>query len=212
MFKHLFASMNEMLDEITAQFPAATGSRKKELQEKLRVLKAMSDTFIEEWLLFEEKLALFHQQHHQAAAAAVSKTMDPELGGKRTDEFMRGQGFYKLLMYDEAIQEFSGMVNKYPDFTLARIYLAMSYLRKGDIVESYSHFQFTSQLTENNQIRAISYNAMGCIQAQHRNLDKAFEYFNLAFQTDPTSVQPLVEMGLCSERKGHLHFYQHPNR
>ncbi|WP_282935600.1 hypothetical protein [Paenibacillus sp. RC67] len=210
MFKHLFASMNEMLDEISAQFAAATGSRKKELQEKLRVLKAMSDTFIEEWLLFEEKLALFHQQHQQAASA--SNSMDPELGDKRSDEFIRGQGFYKLLMYDEAIREFTAMIRKYPDFTLARIYLAMSYLRKGDIVESYSHFQFTSQLTDNNQIRAISYNAMGCIQAQHRNLDKAFEYFNLAFQTDPSSVQPLVDMGLCSERKGQLQFYQHPNR
>lgn len=210
MFKHLFASMNEMLDEISAQFAAATGSRRKELQEKLRVLKAMSDTFIEEWLLFEEKLASFHQQHHQTAPA--SNSIDPELGGKRSDEFMRGQGYYKLLMYDEAIQEFSSMIRKYPDFTLARIYLGMSYLRKGDIVESYSHFHFISQLTDNNQIRAISYNAMGCIQAQHRNLDKAFEYFNLAFQTDPTSVQPLVDMGLCSERKGQLQFYQHPNR
>ncbi|MBE1445924.1 tetratricopeptide repeat protein [Paenibacillus sp. OAS669] len=210
MFKHLFASMNEMLDEISAQFATATGSRKKELQEKLRVLKAMSDTFIEEWLLFEEKMASFHQQHHQEST--LSKVLDPELGGKRSDEFLRGQGFYKLLMFDEAIREFSGIIRKYPDFTLARIYLGMSYLRKGDTAESYNHFLFTSQLTDNNQIRAISYNAMGCIQAQNRNLDKAFEYFNLAFQTDPSSVQPLVDMGLCNERKGQLQFVHHPKR
>ncbi|GAA4843631.1 hypothetical protein GCM10023310_21870 [Paenibacillus vulneris] len=210
MFKHLFASMNEMLDEISAQFATATGSRKKELQEKLRVLKAMSDTFIEEWLLFEEKMASFHQQHHQESIP--SNVLDPELGGKRSDEFLRGQGFYKLLMFDEAIREFSGIIRKYPDFTLARIYLGMSYLRKGDTAESYNHFLFTSQLTDNNQIRAISYNAMGCIQAQNRNMDKAFEYFNLAFQTDPSSVQPLVDMGLCNERKGQLQFVQHPKR
>lgn len=210
MFKHLFASMNEMLDEVTSQYATATGVRKKQLQEKLKALKAMSDTFIEEWLLFEEKLAAFHQQHHPAPL--TNDYTDPEMVGKRSDAFSKGQGYYKLLMFDEAIREFSEMVHKQPDFTLARMYLAMSYLRKGDIAESYSHFHFLSQLTENNQMRAISYNAMGCIQAHHSNMDKAFEYFNLAFQTDPTSVQPLMEMGLCAEKKGQLQFHQQSNR
>ncbi|MCS7462509.1 hypothetical protein N0M98_20515 [Paenibacillus doosanensis] len=212
MFKHLFASMNEMLDEIASKYDKATGARKKELQEKLRTLKAMSDTFIEEWLLFEEKLAAFHQQQHHHPLYAANM-MDPELEGKRSDEFVRGQGYYKLWMYDEAIREFSAIVSKQPDFTLARVYLAMSYLRRGDIAESYSHFHFLAQLTNNLQMRAISYNAMGCIQAAHHdNMDKAAEYFNLAFQTDPSSVQPLMEMGLCCEKKGQLQFHQQPYR
>lgn len=203
MFKHLFASMNEMLDEVSAQYGSAKGANKKELQEKLRALKAMSDTFIEEWLLFEEKLTAFYQTHHPLFLDA----QDPELVGKHTELFVKGQGYYKLLMFDEAIREFSVIVREQPDFTLARVYLAMSYLRKGEETESYNHFLFLSKITDNNQMKAISFNAMGCIQAFNKNMDKALEYFNLAFRTDPSSVQPLVESGVCScSKKGELQF------
>jgi tetratricopeptide (TPR) repeat protein len=208
MFKHLFASMNEMLKEVAAHYPAAEGIQKRELQEKLLALKAMSDSFIEDWLLFEEKLGSFYALH---PAEKLTDPLDPELGCQRSDEFIRGQGYYKLLMYDEAIREFTVIIHRQPDFTLARVYIAMCFLRKGDISESYSHFYFLSQLTENQQMKAISYNVMGCIQIHHQNVDKALEYFNKAFHTDPDSVEPLLEMGLCCEKKGDLHFYL-PNR
>ncbi|OXM88033.1 hypothetical protein [Paenibacillus rigui] len=210
MFKHLFASMNEMLGEVSAQYATAKGSDKKELQEKLQALKAMSDTFIEEWLLFEEKLAAFYQTHHPLFADSVQ---DPELAGKHSEDFARGQGFYKLLMFDEAIKEFSTLVRHDPEFTLARVYLAMSYLRNGEETESYSHFHFLSQITNNNQMKAISFNAMGCIQAYKHNMDKALEYFNMAFRSDPSSVQPLVESGVCCcSKKGELQFFHSPVR
>lgn len=210
MFKHLFASMNEMLDEVSAQYRTAKGANKKELEEKLHALKAMSDTFIEEWLLFEEKLAAFYQSHHPLFQDHLQ---NPELIGKHTERFARGQGYYKLLMFDEAIREFSSMVREQPDFTLARVYLAMSYLRKGEDTESYSHFHFLSQITDNSQMKAISFNAMGCIQAYKQNMDKALEYFNLAYRTDPTSVQPLMETGVCAcSKKGELQFLEDPVR
>jgi tetratricopeptide (TPR) repeat protein len=208
VFKQLFTTMNEMLDEVAAQYPAAAGIQKQELEEKLRTLKAMSDTFIEEWLLFEEKLAAFYGHQH---AAAPTDVLDPELGDQRSDGFIRGQGYYKLMMFSEAIREFADIVRKQPDFTLARLYLAMSFLQKGEVSESYSHFYFLSQCTENDQIKAISCSAMGCIQLQDHNVDKAIEYFNLAFQSDPGSVEPLLTMGLCYEKKGQLGFYR-PSR
>lgn len=209
MFKQLFASMNEMLEEVRDQYATASGSERKELQEKLHTLKAMSDTYIEEWLLFEEKLAAFYQLHQPMS---VNELLDPELAGNRSDAFLKGQGFYKLLMYEEAIREFTAIVDKQPEFTLARIYLAMSYLHKGEMAESYKQFHFLSQVTENNRMKAISYSAMGCIQIQYQNMDKAFEYFAMAHHSDPTSVSPLVEMGLCSEIKGKLSFHNHPAR
>lgn len=55
MFKHLFASMNDMLDEVMSQYPSASGSKKRELHEKLRALKAMSDDCIEEWSRLRRK-------------------------------------------------------------------------------------------------------------------------------------------------------------
>ncbi|TVY11651.1 tetratricopeptide repeat protein [Paenibacillus cremeus] len=207
MFKHLFASMNDMLSEVASELPSAKGAKRRELQEKLRALKAMSDTYIEEWLLFEERLAKLSQSVGGSLFAAdTNDPFDPEFSGKRSDLFIRGQGYYKLNMFDQAIEEFAELIRLYPDFNLARIFLAMSYLRKGETSESYTHFHFLSQLTENLQLRAISFNAMGCIQAQRQNMDKACEFFNLAYRTDPASVQPLIDLGVCCEKKGGLQF------
>jgi tetratricopeptide (TPR) repeat protein len=209
MFKHLFATMNEMLDEVVEQYVKASEPEMNDVQEKLHTLKSLSDTCIEEWLLFEEKLAGFYQLYNQKSSSNI---LDVELDGKRSDEFVKGQGYYKLFMYDEAIRAFSHIVARQPDFTLGRIYLAMSLLRKGDTSESFHQFRFLSRLTENKQIKAISYNALGCIQIIHHNMDKALEYFTLAHETDPYSVNPLMEMGLCSEQKGQLHFDHDPIR
>lgn len=204
MFKHLFASMNEMLDDVISEYPSSTGSQRKQLQEKLRALRVMSDACIEEWMLFEEKLGKLMSV--PGVSLGGSDPLDPEFSGKRTDWFIRGQGYYKLHMFDEAIHEFDTLVKHQPDFNLARIYLAMSYLRKGESNESYTHFHFLTQLTENLQMKAISYNAMGCIQVEQRNMEKACEFFNMAYRTDPASVQPLLDLGVCCEKKGGLHF------
>jgi tetratricopeptide (TPR) repeat protein len=209
MFKHLFASMNEMLDEVMSQYSSAKGSTKRELHEKLRAIKTMSDECIEEWLLLEEKLGQFMNANNitlGGPGAYAFDPLDPEVAGKRSDLFVRGQGYYKLHMFEEAIEQFETLIQREPHFTLGRIYLAMAYLKKGDAEESYSQFQFLSQLTENLQMKAISYNAMGCIQAQNQNMDKACEYFNLAYRTDPSSVEPLIELGMCREKKGGLQF------
>jgi tetratricopeptide (TPR) repeat protein len=211
MFKQLFASMNELLQEVSGQYAAASGAKKKELLDKLHALKAMSDTYIEEWLLFEEKLAAFYQQHQPPQQPQID-LLDPELDGKCTAAFLRGQGYYKLLMYKEAIREFAAIVKKQPDFTLARIYLAMSFLHHGETAESYSQFHFLSRITDNSRMKAISYSAMGCIQIQFRNMDKALEYFTRAYDSDPASMEPLVDMGLCAEIKGKLYFPGHPVR
>ncbi|WP_248925469.1 tetratricopeptide repeat protein [Paenibacillus hamazuiensis] len=204
MIIQLFASMNEVLDEIIAGYAAAPPAKKAEMDEKLRILRGMSDTFIEQWLLFEEKMGKYVQE--RAKHEAYIHASDPELSGKHSLPFQRGQGYYKLLMYDEAIREFESIVSGQPDFLLARVYLAMSHLRKGDLAEAYRHFQFLTHIAENAKMKAISYNAMGCIQVQNHNLDKACEYFRKAYKTDPASIEPLLNMGLCYEHKGTLEF------
>ena len=57
MFKHVFGVMHEMLDEIMIHYPYADPDQKRQLDEQLSILKQFSDTFIEDWLQFEEKMA-----------------------------------------------------------------------------------------------------------------------------------------------------------
>lgn len=194
MFKHLFSTMNEVLEEIQKEYPNAADHKKAELDEQLQVLKLMSDEFIESWLQFEEKLGKFYGGVPMGTQTLHKELMDLDVTGKQTDEFLRGQGYYKLSMYDQAIREFESLMKRQPDFLLARMYLAMGYLRKGEFGEAYRHFQFLLPLTENAKMKAISYNAMGCIQVQNHNMEKAFEYFQKAYHTDPTCMEPLINL------------------
>ncbi|MVP00003.1 tetratricopeptide repeat protein [Paenibacillus lutrae] len=200
MFKHLFATMNDVLDDILRQLPSASGALRAELQQELQALKAISDDCIEQWLLFEEKLGLtlvFPDEPQPEPPAPLEHPVSAPakepvpVEGKSAQEFIRGQGYYKLLMYDQAIHEFEMLVNREPDFLLARAYLAMGYLRKGNTAESARHFSLLVDLTENAQMKALSYNAMGCIQFQNRNLEQALEYFKKAYHADPECLELL---------------------
>lgn len=181
MFKHIFSTMHEVLDEIIQQYPTAPESKMPEIYEKMEVLKAMSDAMIEEWLLFEEKLGktLHSLTQHQSALALSS--------GDQSEAFQKGQGYYQLWMFDRAVRELQKVVQKEPDFLPARLYLALAYMQLGEFAEAHRHFQFLLPLTEQKQMKAISYNAMGCIQIQNKNIEKAQEYFTLAFKTDPVN-------------------------
>lgn len=205
VFNPLFASMNEVLDEIIADYDTANYAQKAEMDEKLRMLRGMSDICIEQWLLFEEKMGKYLQQRAQQQQTP-SPSPDLELSGKHSELFQRGQGYYKLNMYDEAIREFEGIVRSEPDFLLARVYLGMSFLHKGDTLEAYRLFQLLIHISENDQMKAISYNAMACIHMLRHNLEKAYEYFRKAYKSDPAVVEPLFMMGLCYEHKGTLQF------
>lgn len=207
MFKQLFASMNDALDDIIAQMPAATGADRAELEERLSVLKAMSDTCIEEWLLFEEKLGQLSGKPVHPEPVSEPETLQvpaiqPEEKPKNDEEgsFAKGQGYYKLAMFRDAVDEFEQVVRRQPDFLMARIYLAMAYLRCGEYMDAYRHFQFLVPLTDDRKMKAISYNAMGYIQAEKQNMDKAMEFFRLAHSADPSSVEPVLNLKAWDKR------------
>lgn len=193
MFKHLFDTMNEMLDETAKRYPYANTAERSKLDEQLQVLKAMSDECIEQWLLFEEKMREFYLYKHQylsvSKANSTAERTENQLTEEQSKEFNKGQGYYKLSMYDEAISSFSHLVKQNPQFMLGRAYLAMGHMRKGNHYEAARHFQFLIKITNNTKLKAISYNIMGCIQYEQRNLDKAVEYFTKAFQYDPSVMQ-----------------------
>ena len=97
MFKHLFSTMNEVLEEIQKEYPNSDVEKKAELDEQLQVLKTMSDEFIEAWLLFEEKLGKFYGAVPISTQTLHDELMELDLSGKQTDEFVRGQGILQAL-------------------------------------------------------------------------------------------------------------------
>ncbi|TMV51236.1 hypothetical protein FE783_05480 [Paenibacillus mesophilus] len=199
MLKQLFATMNDTLDEVIQQYPTADDKGKQDLHKKLEVLKSMSDSFIEQWLHFEEKLSHVLQTVPGNSWNDIPENMPeapPEMNAA-SETFRKGQGYFQLLMFENANKEFEKVIELQPDYLLARLYLAMGQMRIGNDVEAYRHFRFITSLSEHAQMKAISYNAMGCIQAKNANMEQAQQLFKLAYSADPSCVEPMINMGIC---------------
>lgn len=201
MIQHVFAEMNHMLDEIIKHYPAAQEAQKHQLIQKWNMLKTMSDGIIDEWLSFEEKMGEF-RQHTEAPAGLFSK-QTPEM---ELNAFMRGQGYFRLLMYRQAAQQFSQVIRQFPDSLLARMYLAMAHLYLEETEEAHKHFHWILPLATSQKLKAMIYNALGCIAVKHGNAGRAQEFFTLSLQCDPTLPDPLVNLKVCQQNRGQLQY------
>lgn len=183
MFKQIFEVMNELLDEIIVGYPETVGASKHQLHDNLNMLKAMSDSYIEEWLLFEEKLSHFYAKQPPTKKESVNPVETNT--DTNTDAYDQAHGYFTLMMFEQAVKQFEEIIEHNPDFTEARMYLALSYFQMGKQFEAYRHFKLTTSLTEDHKIQAICYHNMGCIQIKMQNLDRACEYFDKALEMDP---------------------------
>ncbi|GIP32428.1 lipopolysaccharide assembly protein LapB [Paenibacillus sp. J2TS4] len=201
MFKPLFSTMNEVLSEIMSEYSTASGSRKQLLDEQIIALKAMSDSCIEEWLRFEERLGALLPLANQGKSltkpkkAILSSTNSSSIGPVDQSVFEQAQGYYKLSMFDQAVLMLNPLVRQRPEFVLGRFYLALCHFHLGDLGEAYREFKILLPLTDNRKLKAISYTGMGCVHYENNNLEKAMEYFQLAFEEDPACVDSSLAQG-----------------
>ncbi|MEK3759027.1 MULTISPECIES: hypothetical protein [unclassified Paenibacillus] len=204
MFQHLFAEMNKMLQEIKTDYPTAEGARRSDLLSKYNMLHRISDNVMDEWLLFAEKLSEFREQaDFQGPPEELPEEEAPELG---MDAFVRGQGYYKLLMYRKCIEQFREVTAQYPDSLAARLYLAMAYLQEGEGEIAWGHLDHMLGLIREVKLKAMIYNALGCIRASQERFNEASELFSLSLLHDPDLPEPNVNLEVCRRRGGKLEF------
>ncbi|MCG7375538.1 tetratricopeptide (TPR) repeat protein [Paenibacillus amylolyticus] len=207
MFQHVFAEMNDMLDEIIKRYPSAEGLNKQELLQKWNLLKRMSDGMIDEWLMFEEKMSQVREQELVKPASLEPEqeavTALPEI---HLECFSRGQGYFKLQMYPQAITQFSRIVADYPDSALTRYYLALAHLNLEQNTEALAHLHRILRLKGSPRLKGLVCNALGCIEAKLANPQGACSLFAQALQHDPTLTEPLYNMEACRQNKGQLQF------
>ncbi|MFC5531789.1 hypothetical protein [Cohnella yongneupensis] len=199
MIRQWFATMNEMLDELIIRYPHASGEEKEHLQEQWNMLKTLSDDIIESWLQFEDRMAFYRDLQNQPSAQQPEH--DPQL---LMGPFVKGQGYFKLHMFAQASQQLEEAITQYPDFIGARLFLAMSRMHMKEWCEAQRHFQLIAAVTEENKLRAIAYNALGCIQAVFAHLDQAQSYFRQAIDTDPSFDDPKRNLECCQQGIGQL--------
>lgn len=100
--------------------------------------------------------------------------------------FQKGEGYFKLLMFDEATCMFRQLLQLHPEHMMARLYLSLGLIELDQHSDAYRQLQLIASLSDDCKQKAIAYHAMGCIQVNRHHFEKALDYFKLAQQTDPT--------------------------
>lgn len=191
-----FASLHDVLDELILRYPGAAAAEQAQLREQWQLLKKMSDELVENWLRLEEKLSVLQElDEHGALASVPAELLGP---------FYKGQGYFKLHMFRQAAEQLEDTVRMHPDMLSARLYLAMSRMHLQEWLEAQRHFRFIAALTEDVKMRAIAYNALGCIQAIHAQFDQAQQLFRKALEADPSFRDPKINLESCESRDGAL--------
>lgn len=226
MFQHMFSSMNDMLDQIIEQYQDADVQEKQHYDEQMNELKKVSDTFIEQWLVFEEKFAEFKEQQGDLTAipqmpvstgaaqqnlpvseTATCNTADLEIPDELASVISKGQGYYKLFMFPQAAMQFQSVIIQSPECNLARLFLGMTHMHLQNWSEAQRHFQLLIALTDFPKWLAMGYNALGCIQAVHMNLAQAEQLFMKAYDVCPSFKDPLNNLKSCQETPKQLSLY-----
>lgn len=202
MFEHMFAEMNEILDEISQKYPSANGVKKQELDYKWNLLKDMSDGIIEEWLSFEEKLGVLQKNCGHSSNYSHPKPSNEEI--MRQTDFVKAQGYYKLLMFEQAHRLFLQLQSHYPQSDLIYTYLGMCAMHLQHYSEAVEYMGKVLELTSSPRTRAIIYNALGCIAATDKRMAEAKEYFLLAHHNDETLDEPVQNLKSCQQNNGQL--------
>ncbi len=196
MIRQWFATMNDILDDLIVRFPNASEEEKNRIRQQWDMLKTLSDDIIESWLQFEDKMALYRNLQHQST--------NPSVPQKQLGSFIKGQGYFKLHMFEHASEHLEEAIASYPDFTCARMFLAMSRMHMKQWSEAQRHFQLIAAITDESRLQAIAYNALGCIQAIYAHLEQAQSYFHKALEADPAFGDPKLNLESVQHGNGQL--------
>jgi len=230
MFHQMFAVMNEKLSSIMEEYEQAEQGQKQQLELQVFQLKQLSDNFIEQWLDFEERFALFAEQQGMKgygegniggeeidlASKGLSVPSNGSYPCKEADLLIseelellisKGQGYYKLFMFPQALELFEETVNRSPDCNLARLFLGMTHMHLQQWSEAERHFQLLISLTGFPKWLAMSYNALGCIAAVHMNIAGAMQLFKKAYTIYPGFIESLNNLKCCQETPKQLSLY-----
>ncbi|HJV46400.1 MAG TPA: hypothetical protein VJ824_11835 [Bacillota bacterium] len=125
------------------------------------------------------------------------------LSGDAVHSFRRGQGYYSLLMYGQAAEQFHKVVEQEPDLDIARMFLGFSQMFAGDLPEAAKQFHLISQTSDHKLIMSTSLNAEGCIWAVQGRYEQALHLFEKSWEIYPRLKDPLFNKALILTMMGH---------
>ncbi|MDB5083366.1 MAG: hypothetical protein JWN30_252, partial [Bacilli bacterium] len=160
-------------------------------------------SFSKKWLdAHADEPAAAHSPNASGAASA-EQDMDQQFvlpamaSGEAAQLFRSGLGYFDLLLFDQSIEQMEQVLLLNPDLMVARIYLALAYLAKGDHEKCESHLQFVSILEQDPLLLATSASAKAQIAARVGDYEQAIRLFLQALEHEPQLKDIHYNLGVC---------------
>lgn len=118
--------------------------------------------------------------------------------------FRRAIGYFDLLMYPEAINEFKRVVEIDGEFLIARLYLAFGYLAQGNLEEADHQLNMIQADEEDEFLQATVHATYGHIYAEQEKYEQALVDFEAAAQLVPTFKDVNYNIACCHFNLGNL--------
>lgn len=191
LLSHYFASLKDRLNQMEKTFPLLNEEQRFVLYEEVLVMREISDQVVEDWLQFEEKLAVIQRMFEINSEevggnqSALPKQNELVLPRHLAFHFLKGKGYFELSMYEEAVKSFSHIIRQDPDLELARLYLAFGFLMSRRLEVAYRQFQLLAETTAYAVFAAVAYNAMGVISVLEGRGDQGLQWFERALKVYP---------------------------
>lgn len=137
----------------------------------------------------------------------VSECNECDLYDIEHPQYDKAIGYYKLLMFKESADIFYQLLLDAPEWNRARLYYAMSLLHLQKWDEAKRQFQLLTVLSDFPKWLALSYNALGCLQAIQCHMGEAEKLFRRAYQIYPQFEDALKNLECCTQGDKEINLY-----
>ncbi|HBI02471.1 MAG TPA: hypothetical protein DDY49_00390 [Paenibacillaceae bacterium] len=192
LLSQYFASLKDRLENIEEVLLHTSEEQKIELYREVLAFRQLSDQVVEDWLQFEEKLAMVQRMFEMESEPEEETNCSPQpkenevlLPRHLSFQFLQGKGYFELSMYDEAVKSFSHIIRQEPDMELARLYLAFGFLMSRRLEMAFRQFQLLAETTSYPIFASVAYNEMGVISVLEGRPDQGLVWFKEALERYP---------------------------
>ncbi|WP_339062768.1 hypothetical protein [Tepidibacillus marianensis] len=211
MIQQLFSYMHDTLRELEHEFNTPVDmDQELSLLEKYLTIKEMIEDISDELGHLQTKLKQFETDHGLVlnSMEEVKKGPEEEEEVIELDEsdfldFQKGIGFFDLWMYDQAVIHLEKIMEKYPDFNLARLYTAMTYFQKENYNEAKQQLNILFSHTEDNDLLSLGHNLLGMIDGKNKKYEEAIAEFQQAILYRHDWYEPKFNQAMANYHLGH---------
>jgi len=126
---------------------------------------------------------------HEEMNITMTKAKPDIRGG---EDFINGLNFYKVGNYQEAMESFKKVTEKFPDYPDAFYNLGLSYLKNGDIDNALTSLQKANKLKPD---MVAVYLSLGQCYIKKGPMNKALEVFSKAIEIQPDNAKIHYNIG-----------------